>query len=262
MKKVLSLLLVLVMVCSFAACGEDSDTAKIQAYIDASGQDLVDGMEESFAGASGMTCKSSIKAEDSGIVITIKINEIESAAETLVSRMGQEGEAEMVDFLAEQNNVCIIVFDIKGNSAVKRYTNHTLDTCVVHSIDNQSYRSLYDSAKQNGGRMLQRFMYDAVRNRYIGISGDFFDEIPTVEEGDYPESIIYTVIGRDSHGGEYFIMLNSVISPVTATLKTLHFIIVVMTVLLLIIAAVVAFFVSRWIARPITSLTASARDMP
>ena len=33
-----------------------------------------------------------------------------------------------------------------------------------------------------------------------------------------------------------------------------------MTVLLLIIAAVVAFFVSRWIARPITSLTASARE--
>ena len=77
MKKVLSLLLVLVMVCSFAACGEDSDTAKIQAYIDASGQDLVDGMEEIFASSSGMTCKSSIKAEDSGIVITIKVNEID-----------------------------------------------------------------------------------------------------------------------------------------------------------------------------------------
>jgi hypothetical protein len=77
MKKVLSLILVLVMVCSFAACGEEADTAKLQAYIDASGQELVDGMEQAFAGASGMTCKSSIKAEDSGIVITLKIDDLD-----------------------------------------------------------------------------------------------------------------------------------------------------------------------------------------
>lgn len=196
-----------------------------------------------------------------GIYKTIKINEIESAADTLVSCIGSEGESEMVDFLSEQNNVCIIVFDVNGNNAVQRYSNHTLDTCVVHSIDNQSYRSLYNSAKTNGGSQLQRFMYDAARNRYIGISGDFFEEMPTVKEGDYPESIIYTVVGADTYGNEYFIMLNSVISPVTATLKTLQFIMVVMTALLLFIAAVVAFFVSRWISRPITSLTASAREL-
>lgn len=196
-----------------------------------------------------------------GIYKNIKINEIKTAADTLVSQIGSEGEAEMVDFLAEQNNVCIVVFELKGNSAIQRYSNHTLDTCVLHSIDNQSYHALYESAKANGGKQLQRFMYDAMRNRYIGISGDFFDKMPAIKEGDYPESIIYTLVARDEQGDEYFVMLNSVISPVTATLKTLNVILIAITMVLLFIAAVVAFFISKWIARPIASLTSSAREL-
>ncbi len=196
-----------------------------------------------------------------GIYKTIKINEIKNAADMYISHIEKGDEAETVDFIAETNNVCMLVFSYDGYKTTQLYSNHKLDTCVIHTIDNQSYRSLYDSAKANGGRQMQRFMYDALRNRYIGISGDFFDKMPTVKEGSYPESIIYTVIDNDSYGNERIIILNSVISPVNATLRTLNFLLVVFTVLLLVIAALLAFIISRWISRPIVSLTASAREL-
>lgn len=192
---------------------------------------------------------------------TIKINEIKTAADTYISHIDRGDEAETVDLIAETNNVCMIVFSVNNGKAIQLYSNHNLDTCVVHTIDTQSYYSLYSSAKANGGSQLQRFMYDAVSNRYIGISGDFFDKTPTVKEGSYPESIIYTVISRDSSGQERFVLLNSVISPVTATLKTLKFLLVVLTIFLLVISAVLAFIISRWISRPIVSLTSSAREL-
>lgn len=196
-----------------------------------------------------------------GIYKAIKINEIESAADTYIAHIDHGDEGETVDLISETNNVCMLVFSYDGYKTSQLYSNHSLDTCVIHTIDNQSYRSLYDSAKANGGRQMQRFMYDALRNRYIGLSGDFFDKMPAVKEGSYPESIIYTVIARDSDGNERIVILNSVISPVNATLKTLNFLLIVFTMLLLVIAALLAFVVSRWISRPIVSLTASARQL-
>ena len=196
-----------------------------------------------------------------GIYKSIKINEIKDAADTYVSHIGKDDEAKTVDLIAETNNVCVLVFSHDGFKTRQLFSNHNLDTCVIHTIDNQSYRSLYDSAKANGGKQMQRFMYDAQTNRYIGISGDFFDKAPTVKEGDYPESIIYTVIARDGAGNERIVILNSVISPVNATLKTLNFLLVEFSVILLVIAAVLAFLISRWLVRPITSLTRSAREL-
>lgn len=196
-----------------------------------------------------------------GIYKSIKINEIKNAADTYIAHIDLEDEAKTVDLIAETNNVCVLVFSYDGQKTRQLFSNHNLDTCVIHTIDNHSYRSLYNSAKMNGGRQMQRFMYDAHSNRYIGISGDFFDKAPTVKEGDYPESIIYTVIDRDQSGNERIVIINSVISPVNATLKTLNFLLVEFSVILLVIASILAFFVSRWLSRPIVSLTLSAREL-
>lgn len=196
-----------------------------------------------------------------GIYKSIKISEIKDAADTYISHIDKDDEAKTVDLIAEANNVCILVFSYDGFKTTQLFSNHNLDTCVIHTIDKQSYRSLYDSAKANGGRQMQRFMYDAHTNRYIGITGDFFDKAPSVKEGDYPESIIYTVIDRDRMGNERIVILNSVISPVNATLKTLNFLLVEFSIILLVIASVLAFIISRWLVRPIASLTASAREL-
>ena len=68
-RRVWILLLSIVMVLSLVACGNDSDADKVAAYVNKNKAVLLSTMEESFAGSSGLTCTSDIKAVGCGIVI-------------------------------------------------------------------------------------------------------------------------------------------------------------------------------------------------
>lgn len=86
MKKALSLILVLVMICSFAACGNKNNSTPdknpaIVEYLEKNGDDLIAVMESSFATSSGMTCESDIEVIGNGFVVSIKINELQDVPE-------------------------------------------------------------------------------------------------------------------------------------------------------------------------------------
>lgn len=86
MRKVLSLVLVAVLCLSLVACGgkkqeDNGPNAKVVAYVEEYGDVMLESMEESFATSSGMTCKSTIEAVGSGIVINININELDNIPE-------------------------------------------------------------------------------------------------------------------------------------------------------------------------------------
>ena len=74
MKKLFTLTLAVLMLVSMVACA--SDNGAIQKYVDRYGDEIVVSMEQAFATASGMTCKSSIEADGNGIVVRININEM------------------------------------------------------------------------------------------------------------------------------------------------------------------------------------------
>ena len=77
MKKIFAIALVLVMMLSLVACGNDSKSDKVKAYVEDNKAVLLSSMEQSFASSSGMTCTSSIRVDGCGIVIDININELD-----------------------------------------------------------------------------------------------------------------------------------------------------------------------------------------
>lgn len=87
MKKVLSLILVAVLCLSLVACGDSSAESKVASYVNKYGDDFRAGMEETFAGTSGMTCRSSIKAVGTGIVVDMIINELEDVSQDVKDAM-------------------------------------------------------------------------------------------------------------------------------------------------------------------------------
>ena len=104
MKKLIAMLLAMVMVLSLAACGgdkKDSGTklpqettepvetteateeptealSPVEAYVEENREALISSMNESFGATSGMTCTSEVRAEGNGIVIDIRINEMDN----------------------------------------------------------------------------------------------------------------------------------------------------------------------------------------
>ncbi len=98
MKRILSLVLVVVLCLSLVACGQgkkenNGQNAKVVAYVEEYGDVMLESMESSFATSSGMTCKSTIEVVGSGIVINININEMEDMSQDVKDAMQQAYDA-------------------------------------------------------------------------------------------------------------------------------------------------------------------------
>ena len=99
MKKVLSLILVLVMLCSFAACStpetngpsEDPNAAKyakVSAWVEENRALLVQTFEASFTdSANGLTCSASVTTSMDGFIIDVKINEFDNITDDIKSQL-------------------------------------------------------------------------------------------------------------------------------------------------------------------------------
>ena len=190
---------------------------------------------------------------------SIKIREIESAADRLRLAIAEGDPASTVDEIAS-GGVCVAVYDVNYSSPRALFSNHAGSNCVIHSIDASSVMTLWGATIKNGEPLIQRFVYNPENGKYIGISGDFFEKGDDVDP-DLPESIIYSDFVPDPDGYLVFILLNSTISPVGGTVRTLNALLGVMTGVLIFLALVMALIISRRISRPIARLTASAREL-
>ena len=86
MKKIFAIALVLVMMLSLVACGNDAKSDKVAAYVKDNGDAIVDSFIGSLT-SSGMTCEVDIKAVGCGIVLDAKINELEDVPDELKDQM-------------------------------------------------------------------------------------------------------------------------------------------------------------------------------
>lgn len=91
MKKALSLILVLVMICSFAACGNKNNSTPdknpaIVEYMEKNGDQLLSAWESMFE-ASGMTCNSSWTVKGNGLIVDIRINELDDLDDEMKEQM-------------------------------------------------------------------------------------------------------------------------------------------------------------------------------
>ena len=86
MKKLLAIVMALVLVFSLSACFGGSEN-KVQTYVDAHRDELLNTFESSFATSSGMTCTSDITVEGNGFIISININELNDVADDIKTAM-------------------------------------------------------------------------------------------------------------------------------------------------------------------------------
>lgn len=186
---------------------------------------------------------------------TVKTAEIKSAAVGLSRSVNDsEGLAASAETISEKNDVCILVLEmLDGETAKKLVSCDAVKNCAIHNMSMTGYFKLYDSAMANGGKFLQHYRYDAKSRAYIAIS-------PGYNNGD-SESIIYcfTVLREDGH--EILFILNSVVSPVGATVRTLNLLLVAVSIIMIGLALLLAILISRKISMPIIDINNSAKAL-
>ncbi len=183
----------------------------------------------------------------------IKTAEIRSAAQSL-SAIIDDSDAltTNAEDISRRNDVCLLILRMDGpNRAVRLASCEAEKNCVIHNMADQGIFTLYDSAQKNQGRLLQHFRYDATQKRYLSITAG--------NNGGDPESIIYSLLVENSRGQHVLLILNSVISPVEATVKTLHILLIAVSLLMLCLALLLAAILSRSISRPMVEISSAAK---
>lgn len=187
----------------------------------------------------------------------IKVNEIRHAAKAIESALGDENFESTAENIAAKNDICMIVLQmVSDDRALQLCSVESQSSCLIHNAEKSSIFVFYNTAVQNGGSSVQRFRYSTERRVYVSSESEYYDSLSAENE-----SIIYSVVVTDSSDLPVLILLNAVISPVTATVNTLNKMLIAISAALLFFALIMAIIISRRISRPIVSLTDDAKKL-
>ncbi len=185
----------------------------------------------------------------SDIYRVIKLNELEKSGQEIAALLDSDKLTQKAKSLSRKNELCILVQDSKGVSLV---SEEALHNCVIHNISYRDRAKLYLEAKENNHDTFVRFILDQQSGTFRSVKGE---EIQT------EENIILTKCVTNQDGDDIVIFINSILTPVNSTVKTLNTMLGVISIILLFIALVMSFIISNVISKPLKKLNNSAIEL-
>lgn len=168
-----------------------------------------------------------------------KTREIKDAS-AKISESLTEGDLESaVIAAAERYDVCVMVLAERGS--FEPVSVDAAAGCVIHRMPSIELNRLYAQALSSEGGII----YFSAEGAPVGKGAEGEQSIVLASEAD---------MGTD----RAIILLNSTITPVSATVNTLNRILMIITVALIVLSVLLALVISQLIARPITRITRGA----
>lgn len=184
----------------------------------------------------------------SDIYKQIKIREIKTAYSRIESSIDDGTFAGNAEKIANEYNVCIIVLAQFGS--FETVSVDAASYCIIHHTNITGLMKIYNQAMEKDDSIVY---YSRLKDSPNVYQSD-------VNDKDSEQSIVLSGV-RAVDGDNAIIFLNSVISPVSATVNTLNTILVYITFALVILSVLLAFVLSQVISKPIISLTRSAQRL-
>ena len=187
----------------------------------------------------------------------ITTSQIKEIGAEISAQMFSDDLPETLDSIVSEQQLCAMVVDSHGRLVSSA---DTLPQCSIHRMSSLGLFYLYAAASQNGGSYLMQVGGDADSWEQSGRWGNPAPVgIPVIIN---KESIIYVRIVENAGGQERILLLNSVVTPLNATVQTIRYVLVAVTAVMLVIGACISAFLSRRIANPVIRINRSARELP
>ena len=162
----------------------------------------------------------------------------------------------LIERVAEDNGLCVLVVD---GSMQTVYSADTAFSCIIHHLNHRDLRRMVQKLETDG----QNFVFFPMqRTRSSGFDRQRFAfpaPLPMSDDGaEYLVSIQRAIL---EDGSEYYVLLNTLLTPVTSTVQTIRSELWVLTTALLLIGFLLSSILSRRISRPIIQTTEAARAL-
>ena len=185
-----------------------------------------------------------------------KTNQVRAASDTLVNNIDNERLNHLVDRLAEENDVCILLLDENGRVL---YSSEDIRFCLIHRMNNRDLNGWLSAAPEDGSVLTELFNVrfpqpDQYNSRF------FRGEVPPTESSQR-QSLLCARQVTMADGSVNYLLLNAIITPLDTTVSTLRSQLLFITGAVLLGALLLAIFIAKRVTRPIVETNAAARSL-
>lgn len=188
---------------------------------------------------------------------SIKRSTIENTAKTIAANIENEDLPTLLDRLAQNNDVDILIADDSGNTVYK--AENTRESLLSIMPPGRIAEYLSTAAASGNGSVLDLIDMSGFKNDHYK-PDQFTGPVPERDEG-MGESIVYGQLVTLDDGSQNFILLNAVLTPVFSTVETLRTQLLIVTAILLVLSLGLALYLSRRVAKPIIGINERSKEL-
>ena len=185
-----------------------------------------------------------------------KTRQITQAADAVESNIGNEQLSALIDRLAQQNDVCILLLDSDKHVFL---SSDDIHYCLIHRMSSRDLSFWCSMIPENGDTLTELFNIAPFGGDHYN-SHQFRGNVPKMED-DKKQSLLCArrVTLPDGTGG--YLLLNSIITPLDSTVATLRTQLMLITIIVLLGATLLAMLISRKVTRSIVETSEAAHSL-
>ncbi len=186
----------------------------------------------------------------------LKTATLKRSAESIAQNIDNPELQALVERISQENDVSILILD---EELVTTQTADMTASSIIHRMSIWDLKKFWEQAQNAGNTWLESFDLKAFRN-VVYDAKRFVGRVPPPDNG-RSESMLYLRLTVRQDGKTVGIFLNSLITPIGATVDTLRSQMVIITAALLALSLLLSSLISRRITRPIIDTNQAAKAL-
>ena len=185
-----------------------------------------------------------------------KTDMLRASSDSIVGNIDNENLPTLVDRIAEENGVCVLVLDSDMNVLC---SNDNTPLCVIHRMSRRDLKRYAEQLVGDDSFMSQTFARVGFRNDKYDAE-KFLGRVPPADDGS-TESMVTAQKATLENGKSVYVFLNAIVTPVTSTVQTIQNELVYISLILVLLSFLLSLALSRRISRPLVETTEAAREL-
>ena len=185
-----------------------------------------------------------------------KESQVKGAADAIVSNIDNEDLSVLTDRLSAQFDMCILVLDEQYKPII---SSEDIRFCLIHRMSARDLRWWCDMIPADNSTLLERFNVQPYRvDRYN--NRRFLGPVPEIDNSQ-TQNLLCARKVTFANGQQGYLLLNTQITPLNATVSTLRAQLLFITLVVLLAAMLLAALIARNVSRPIVLTSQAAREL-
>ena len=185
-----------------------------------------------------------------------KTRQITQAADAVESNIGNAQLSALMDRLAQQNDVCILLLDSDKHVFL---SSDDIHYCLIHRMSSRDLSFWCSMIPENGDTLTELFNIAPFGGDQYN-SHQFRGNVPKMED-DKKQSLLCARRVTLPDGTDGYLLLNSIITPLDSTVATLRTQLMLITIIVLLGATLLAMLISRKVTRSIVETSEAAHSL-